>query len=143
MFVPGPLPDRIWLNVAYTLNDFYFDADPTFGNNLLPGAPRHYLRSELLYKHPSGVYFGPNIEWVPEAYYVDSANTLLTESYLIWGLKLGYDDGKNVSAYIEGRNLSNKAYIASTSIINVATPTSPLFEPGSGRAVFAGVRGRL
>jgi iron complex outermembrane recepter protein len=143
LFVPGPLPDRLWLNLAYTFNDFRFDKDPTFGNNELPGAPRHFLRAELLYKHPSGVYLGPNIEWVPEAYFVDSANTLLTESYLIWGLKLGYDDGKRYSAYIEGRNLSNKAYIASASIINVATPTSPLFEPGSGRAVFAGIRGRL
>ena len=29
--------------------------------------------------------FGPNVEWVPEAYYVDSANTLKTEAYAIWG----------------------------------------------------------
>ncbi|MEO8652253.1 MAG: TonB-dependent receptor, partial [Hyphomicrobiaceae bacterium] len=28
MVVPGPSPDRLWLNVAYTLNDFRFDGDP-------------------------------------------------------------------------------------------------------------------
>ena len=82
-------PDKIWLNIAYTFNDFRFDNDPTFGNNLLPGAPRHYVRAELLYKHPSGFFFGPNLEWVPQAYYVDSINTLLTAPYAIVGLKAG------------------------------------------------------
>ena len=140
MFVDGPRPDRLWLNLAYTLNDFRFDNDAAFGNNLLPGAPRHFLRSELLYKHPSGVFFGPNAEWVPQSYFVDSANTLKTEAYAIWGLKLGYDSGGPFSAYIEGRNLSDVAYIASASIIDKATAAMPLFEPGTGRAVYAGVK---
>jgi iron complex outermembrane receptor protein len=135
-------PDKIWLNLAYTFNDFRFDNDPTFGNNLLPGAPRHYLRAELLYKHPTGFYAGPNVEWVPESYYVDSANTLRTSAYGLLGLKAGFDNGGPVSAYVEGRNLLNKNYIASASIINYATPTSPLFEPGTGRAVFAGIKYR-
>ena len=139
----GAAPDRIWLNMAYTYNDFRYDNDATFGNNRLPGAPPHYIRAELLYKHPSGYSFGPNIEWVPAAYFVDSANTLATASYLIWGLRAAYDDGKNFSAYIEGRNLSDTAYIASTSIIDRADPSSRLFNPGNGRAVFAGMRYRL
>ena len=50
IFNNGPAPDKLWLNVAYTFNDFRFDNDPTFGNNLLPGAPRHYLRPEPLYR---------------------------------------------------------------------------------------------
>ena len=33
LWSPGPDPDRIWLNVAYTLSDFRFDGDATFGNN--------------------------------------------------------------------------------------------------------------
>lgn len=142
MLVGGPAPDKLWLNVAYTLNDFRFDGDKQFGDNVLPGAPRHFLRGELLYKHPSGVFFGPNVEWVPQAYYVDSENTTKTAAYAIWGLKLGFDNGGPFSAYIEGRNLSDEAYIASASIIDKAGPASPLFEPGTGRAVFAGVRYR-
>lgn len=122
MLVHGARPDRLWLNIAYALNDFFFDGDAKFGDNVLPGAPRHFLRSELLYRHPDGVFFGPNIELVPQAYYVDSANTLKTHAYAIWGFKLGYDGGGPVSAYIEGRNLSDVAYIASASIIGVATP---------------------
>jgi len=142
IFDNGPAPDKIWLNLAYTLNDFRFDNDPIFRNNILPGAPRHYIRAEVLYKHPAGFYFGPNVEWVPQAYFVDSANTLTTEPYALLGLKMGFDNGGPVTAYIEGRNLTNKAYIASTSIINVATAASPLFEPGNGRAVYAGMRYR-
>ena len=142
MFVHGPNPDRIWLNFAYTFSDFKFDNDPLYGNNQLPGAPRHFLRAELLYKHPSGVYFGPNVEWVPQAYYVDSANTLDTEPYVLWGLKAGYNPEKSgFSAYVEARNLADTHYIASTGITNVANPAvTNLFEPGTGRAVYSGVK---
>ena len=142
LIAPGPSPDRLWVNASYTLNDFRFDDDDDFGNNQLPGAPRHYVRAELLYKHPSGLFFGPNTEWVPQAYYVDSANTLKTASYAIWGLKLGFDNGGPFSAYIEGRNLSDVAYISSVSITDLAAPTSALFEPGTGRAVYAGLKYR-
>lgn len=142
LVVSGPEPDRIWFNVAYTYNDFYYDNDATFGNNRLPGAPPHYIRAEILYKHPSGFSVGPNIEWVPQPYYVDSANTLLTDPYLLWGLKAAYDDGKHFSAYLEGRNLADKAYISSTSIIDRATPVSRLFNPGTGLGVFGGIRWR-
>jgi iron complex outermembrane recepter protein len=142
IFNNGPAPDKLWLNVAYTFNDFRFDNDPNFRNNLLPGAPRHYLRAELLYKNPTGFYFGPNVEWVPQAYFVDNANTMKTEAYALLGLKMGFDNGGPISAYIEGRNLTNKAYISSASIINQAMATSPLFEPGNGRAVFAGMKYR-
>ena len=114
-----------------------------FGNNQLPGAPPQYIRAELLYKHPSGVSFGPNIEWVPESYFVDSANTLKTEPYVLWGLRAVYDNERDFSAYIEARNLANTSYIASTSIIDIANASSRLFSPGTGRALFAGIRGKL
>lgn len=66
-----------------------------------------------------------------------------TEPYLLWGLKAAYDDGKSFSAYVEGRNLSNRRYIASASIIDRASPALPLFEPGTGRAVYAGIRWKM
>lgn len=142
LFVRGDRPDRLWLNIAYTFSDFRFSNDPVFGNNLLPGAPRHFVRGELLYKHPNGFYIGPNIEWVPQGYYVDSANTLSTDGYAIYGLKTGFDDGGRYSGYVEARNIGNKAYIASSSIIDRANANSPLFEPGFGRAVYAGFKVR-
>lgn len=134
--------DALWLNSAYTFSDFRFDGDAQFGDNELPGAPRHFLRAELLYKHPSGIYAGPNVEWVPEAFYADSANTLETSDYAILGAKLGFDDGGPISAYIEARNLTDEAYIASASIAHSAVATDRLFEPGNGRAVYGGVQVR-
>jgi iron complex outermembrane receptor protein len=142
MFDAGPQPDKLWLNMAYTFSDFRFDNDATFGNNQLPGAPRHYLRAELLYKHANGFYVGPNVECVPESYYVDSANTLKTEPYALLGLKAGVDNGGTYSGYIEARNVLDTRYIASASILDRATATSPLFEPGTGRAVYAGIKAR-
>ena len=59
IFDDGPAPDKLWLNLAYTFNDFRFDNDATFGNNVLPGAPRHYLRAELLYKNPTASISDP------------------------------------------------------------------------------------
>lgn len=133
--------DELWLNTAYTFNDFRYDGDATWSDNELPGAPRHFLRAELLYKHPTGFYFGPNIEWVPEAYYVDSANTVKTASYAIWGAKVGFDNGGPISAYIEGRNLSDESYIASASTsANLGGLDAAVFEPGTGRAFYAGVQ---
>ena len=136
-----PDADKVWINLSYTYNDFRFDNDPVFGNNQLPGAPRHFLRAEALYKHANGFYIGPNIEWVPQAYYVDNFNTFTTAAYAIWGLKAGVDDGK-YSMYLEARNIANTAYIASTSITRLANAASPLFEPGTGRAVYAGMKVR-
>ncbi|MDO8978502.1 MAG: TonB-dependent receptor [Afipia sp.] len=136
-----PDADKVWINLAYTYNDFRFDNDPTFGNNQLPGAPRHFLRAEALYRHANGFYIGPNVEWVPQAYYVDNFNTFTTAAYAIWGLKAGVDDGK-YSMYLEARNIANTAYIASTSITRLANAASPLFEPGTGRAIYAGMKVR-
>jgi iron complex outermembrane receptor protein len=143
LFVTGRAPDKLWLNAAYTFSDFRFADDVLWSDNALPGAPRHYVRAELLYKHPSGVYAGPNVEWVPEAYFVDNANTLKTAAYAIWGMKLGVDNGGAVSAYIEGRNLSDEAYIASASVAgNVGGVDTAVFEPGTGRAFYGGVQVR-
>jgi iron complex outermembrane receptor protein len=142
LVVKGETPDKLWLNVAYTFSDFRFDDDSEFGNNKLPGAPRHFLRAELLYKHPLGFYAGPNVEWVPQAYFVDSENTLKTKAYALLGLKAGYDAGGPFSAYVEARNLADKRYIASVSVTNRASDGSLLFEPGTGRSLYAGVKYR-
>ncbi len=140
LFELGPNADEVWVNAAYTFSDFRFDGDKDYGDNELPGAPRHFLRAELLYKHSSGLYAGPNVEWVPESFFVDSANTLTTKAYALLGAKLGFDDGGPWTAYIEARNLADKAYIASASVATIATANSELFEPGNGRAVYGGVQ---
>ncbi len=139
----SPPEDRFWFNVAYTYNDFFFDGDARYGNNRLPGAPPHYIRAELLYKHPGGFYAGPNIEWVPQAYFADNANSVTVDPYALLNFKVGYDRGTGWSGYLEGRNLLDARYIASTSIAETANAASALFEPGTGRAIYGGMRYRM
>ena len=136
MFVRAGTPDKLWLNLAYTFNDFRFDDDPVFGDNVLPGAPRHFLRGELLYKHPTGLFAGPTVEWVPVALYVDNENTTKAVPYTLLGAKFGFDNGGPFSAYIEGRNLTDEHYIASVSITDLVNPN------GSNRTLRARHRPR-
>lgn len=136
----GAATDDLFLRASYTFSDFRFQDDAAWGDNQLPGAPRHYLRAELLYRNPEGFWFGPNVEWVPTAYYVDNANTLKTEPYALLGFRAGYDIGEHVSLFLDARNLLDRNYIASTSAVAVASPTSAVFEPGTGRAIYGGIR---
>lgn len=130
--------DKIVFRQNYLWNDFRFDNDATFGDNQLPGIPEHYYRAEFLYEHPSGIYFGPNVEWVPTAYAVDSASTLFTDPYALLGFKVGYRN-ERFTAFIEAKNLTDEIYAASTSVVNVAGPAnSAVFQPGDGRGVYAG-----
>lgn len=135
--------DRFWFNVTYTYSDFRFDNDAIWGNNRLPGAPPHYIRAEVLYKHPDGFYAGPNVEWMPQAFFADNANTLTVDRYALLNFKIGYDKGTGWSGYVEARNLLDTRYISSTVTVGTATPTMELFNPGTGRAIYGGVRYRM
>ncbi|TCT03492.1 TonB-dependent receptor family protein [Aquabacter spiritensis] len=141
LFTQGAAFDSVWLNLAYTYSDFFFDNDPVWGDNQLPGIPRHYIRAELLYKHPAGFFAGPNVEWVPTAYYVDDANTLNTSPYALLNFKAGYEPpGGRFFFYVDARNLFNVNYIASVNVTALAAPNQALFEPGNGRAVYVGTK---
>jgi iron complex outermembrane receptor protein len=144
LFEDGPVADKLWLNLAYTYSDFRFVDHPTYGDNRLPGQPEHVLRAELLYKHPTGVYAGPNVEWAPQGYYVDNYNTeaQAVDGYALLGAKLGFDNGGRFAAYIEGRNLTDETYISSANVASFANAASTLYFPGNGRSVYAGVKFR-
>jgi iron complex outermembrane receptor protein len=141
LFTKGAAADKLWLNMAYTFSDFRFDNNPAFGNNRLPGAPRHFIRSELMYRNPNGLSFGPNVEIIPSAYFVDNANTVRTDAFALLGFRAVYEANKNASFYFDARNLTDVNYISAVSVANVfgVGPTN-LFNPGTGRAFYGGVR---
>ncbi|MBP0443251.1 TonB-dependent receptor [Roseomonas sp. SSH11] len=135
--------DSLTLRQAYSFNDFRFDGAPRYGDNQLPGAPRHLYRAELRYRHPSGLSVAPNIEWVPQGFYADNANTLKTNAYALIGLRAGWDFENGLSVFAEGRNLTDRRYISSASVAPSANASSALFEPGFGRSVYAGLQFRF
>lgn len=125
---------------AYFWNDFRFDKDPVYGNNDLPGLPRQFLRAEMLYTTPDGYYAGPGVEWSPQGYAVDMANTLYADAYAIAGFKFGQRVHKGMSWFIDARNLTGRKYAATTGVIaNARGVDSSQFNPGLGRSVFVGV----
>lgn len=136
--------DRFWFNLAYTYNDFFFNGDTRWGNNRLPGVPPHTIRAELIYKHPNGFYAGPNVEWMPQAFFADNANSLTVDPYALLNFRIGHDaGGPGWSGYLEARNLLDTHYISSTITADIATPASALFNPGYGRTVYGGLRYRM
>jgi iron complex outermembrane receptor protein len=129
---------------SYLWNDFRFKNNATFGDNRLPGIPRQFLRTEVLWRPAGGWYVGPTVEWSPQDYPVDMANTLFADSYAIWGLKAGRQLAKGVSFFVEGRNLSDEKYAATTGVIaNANGQDSAQFWPGDGRSVYAGIEWRM
>jgi len=135
--------DRLVLRTSYLWNDFRFDGDPTFGDGLLPGLPEHYLRAELMYEHPCGFHVGPNLEYVPKAYRVDSRGTLFADGYTLLGARIGWRAARGFSAYLEARNLTDETYVATTGVIaNAGGADAAVFLPGDGRSFFVGVEYR-
>lgn len=132
--------DQLKFNQLYTFNDFRFQNDPQFGDNQLAGVPRHVLRSELRYKQPKWSA-APIVEWVPDAPYVDFANTLKANGYAVVNFEASREIMPNVELFFEGRNLLNKNYISNYSTITDASvaPTN-VFYPGDGLSLFTGVQ---
>ncbi|MBS7789535.1 TonB-dependent receptor [Roseococcus sp. SDR] len=132
--------DSMTLRGAYTFSAFNFDNDRLFGNNQLPGVPPHVLRAEARYRHPSGWWVAPNVDWVPEGFYVDNANTRRTDSYTLLGLRAGAElmDGR-LGLFAEGRNLLNSRFISSASVTPIALGNPALYEPGIGTTAYAGM----
>ncbi|HRQ87752.1 MAG TPA: TonB-dependent receptor [Bacteroidia bacterium] len=134
----APWEDRLVFRQNYLWNDFKFDDDAIFGDNRLPGIPEHYYRAELLYEHPSGLYLGPNVEWVAEGYNVDSAATEFTDPYGLLGFKVGYRRDDRFSVFVEAKNLTDETYAATTSVINTYGGGG-IYLPGDGRGVYFGL----
>jgi iron complex outermembrane receptor protein len=80
---------------------------------------------------------------VPEAFFADNDNQLALQGHRLWNFRIGYaDKAAGWSGYIEGRNLLDRRYISSMVVAGTADAASPLFSPGTGRAVYAGLRMR-
>ncbi len=144
MTSPAASKDKVQLRLAYTFSDFRFRNDPVAGDNQIPGAPRHYIRAEARYSHPLGFWFGPNIEWVPQGYYVDNANTKAsrTKAYALFGVKAGWTFDNGLTLFVDARNVFNKTYVSNTNARPVATAVDQLYNPGEGRAIFVGLEFR-
>lgn len=135
----GSAAGALSLRQAYTFSDFHY-RDDEFGDNRLPGPPRHYYQAELRYDHPSGFYAGLNTQYASRVA-VDYANSYYADAYATFGATLGYASPKDDwQAWLDLRNLTDKRYAATVTPgyndngADVARST-----PGEGFAVYTGI----
>lgn len=137
------LSDEWLLEAVYNYSDFYFDDDAQYGDNDLAGAAPHQVRVAATYEK-NGFSVTPSVEWVPEAAYVDYANTLKSDSYAVLNAKASYDITDGAEIFMDARNLADTRYIPSFSTVTDArTANTNVFYPGDGRSVFVGVKAKF
>lgn len=129
------------LRQTYAFSDFHFVRDARWGDNTLPVVPRHQYRAELTWRHPSGLFVTPSVEWRPADVHVDYANTLKAPGYTLLGLNGGFDLGEGATIYVDARNLTDERYVGEFSAVTDArTASTAVFFPGEGRSAFVGLR---
>ena len=141
--------DQVSIRLMYTYSDFYFSSG-VYKKNKLAGVPPHYLGGFLEYKYPNKMFLSFNIESQLKKSPVDHTNTLYQPNYTIYGFRIGFEGWKNISFYLEGKNILNK-YYAGSYIINdqIHSPPIPFpkftaenitfYMPGQTRAFYIGL----
>jgi len=138
------ITERWILRQAYLWSDFSFDDDDVYGDNEIAGIPPHLLRAELTYRSPANWSIGPSVEWSPRDYYIDHRNSFEANNYAIWGVKIGQQRDSGCSWFVEGRNLGDRKYAATTGVIEDAAGIDRAqFLPGDGRSFYAGLEWRI
>jgi iron complex outermembrane receptor protein len=133
----GPLR----LRQTYAWSDFSFDGDRVYGGNRLPVAPEHQYRLSLRYDDPSGFFVEPALDWRPLSTFVDYANTLKAPGYALFNMELGYRLNRQLSFFLDLRNLADTHYVAEFGAVTDARiAQTAVFYPGEGRAVYGGLR---
>ncbi len=135
------------MRLAYQFNDFRFENDARYGRNHIAGVPEQVLNAELMLRPGAGFYLGPTLSAANESY-VDHVNKVSAPGYAVYGLKLGQQFNTSLSWFLEGRNLGDKRYAATTGVVRDASElqfgqAQRLFNPGDGRAVYAGLSWQL
>lgn len=126
--------------VSYVYQDFRFSDDETRGNNRLAGAPPHLLNGSVSYRILPDWSVQASVSWSMAKVAVDNMNTLFADPYAIFALRTEYRIFDGLSVFGEVQNLFDKTYASSTLITDSARSDQAAFQPGDGRAFYAGVK---
>lgn len=129
---------RVSGRLAYTYGKYQFVNDPVYGSNNIPGAANHLINAALTLQAPAGLRITPSVEWAPQRFFVNSANTVSNRGWLMLAARAEYTvPSVGGSIFVEGRNLTNTVRSLSVQVDNAA---GRYFEPADGRSVYAGMR---
>jgi len=137
-------PTDAWRFAAnYLHNAFRFDGDAVYGDNVLAGVPRRQLRAEIRWNAGERFQLAPSVEWVPDRYYVDHANTVSAPGYAVWSLRTGGAIGGGWRWFADLRNAFDRRWIAGTNVVaDAGGRDGRNVLPGEGRALHAGIEFR-
>jgi iron complex outermembrane receptor protein len=137
LFVRGDVADHVSLRTSYTLARYTYVDDSTYQDNDIPGAPHQALATEIKYTHPVGFSLAPNIEWIPQSYFLDSQNTVKNDGWTNVSLRAELATSFGMNLFAAGQNLTNRRFSQSVQVDNAA---GKWFEPADGRSFYAGLR---
>jgi iron complex outermembrane receptor protein len=129
---------RVEPTLSLTVNQFRFEGDPVWGANDLPAAPRYAARGEVIYKHAQGFYAGPTFDVIGRRY-ADFANSYTVDGYGLMGLRAGLSRPR-WELFGEVRNVFDRKYIATLSVLNVAAANARVLYPGAPVSTYVGIR---
>jgi iron complex outermembrane receptor protein len=137
VFVHGDVTDRLSLRTSYTLARYTYVEDSDYAGHDIPGAPHQFVTAEIKYTHPSGFSVTPSVEWIPNAYFVDSENTVKNDPWANLSLRADFTASNGMSVFVAAQNLTNKVFSQSVQVDNAAGKS---FEPADARSIYAGLR---
>ena len=134
---------------VYDFSDFRFSGGKYQGKRLA-GIPQHYLNLSAEYEHSCGLSLAAQVEWKPGETPIDHTNTMFQPAYRVWNVRAAYALGKNISLYVEMKNVANSRYASSYVISDeIHNPPIPFpnfsarqmafFIPAQPRCIFGGL----
>lgn len=140
---------KLTLGGVYDFSDFRFSGGKYQGKRLA-GIPQHYLNLSAEYEHSCGLSIGAQVEWKPGETPIDHTNTMFQPAYHVWNVRAAYALGKNISLYVEMKNVANSRYASSYVISDeIHNPPIPFpnfsakqmafFIPAQPRCIFGGI----
>jgi iron complex outermembrane receptor protein len=137
VFARGDVADHLSFRTSYTLARYTFVEDPNYRGNDIPGAPRQVVSAEIKYTHPSGFSLAPTVEWIPQAYFLDSPNTVTNDGWTNVSLRADWATAYGMTLFAAGQNLANRRFSQSVQVDNAA---GQYYESADGRSFYAGLR---
>ena len=124
--------------LAYTYGRYQFVNDPDYADNDIPGAANHLINASLTVAAPGGITVTPTLEWAPQRFFVNSANTVTNEGWFMLGARAEWEVSPvGGSIFAEVRNLTNTVRSMSVQVDNAA---GRYYEPSDRRAFYVGMR---
>ena len=145
----GTNAGKLTLGGVYDFSDFRFSGGKYQGKRLA-GIPQHYLNLSAEYEHSCGLSIAAQVEWKPGDTPIDHTNTMFQPAYHVWNVRAAYALGKNISLYVEMKNVANSRYASSYVISDeIHNPPIPFpnfsakqmafFIPAQPRCIFGGI----